>query len=440
MREARVDDAFQDPGPKQIYRGALPVSLPIQMVLKSPVGIGRHMPRDRHQVGWLHRSPYKRAKWYGEYFIYRRNRAGEEVRIHRTAILGLCSEVKRSEAAKELQRLIEAESGAAKRGDYSVTFAWFAKNRYLAMHGPALKDSSREVIEWLLDHHLIPEFGELALADMDRFRMQSYLKRLADAGRSSSFIHKARTYLKAILEEAVDHEYISRNQANLLEAPRVAEKPKRYLKPEECKRLIGAAHGRDRLILELFIFCALRPGELFALRWDDWEPGLLRVDESVRNGKIDTPKTLGSLGYAALPTSVELQLKHWKEQCRDAGPRAFIFAGRARQPIMRWDWDKQVLKRIAADAGIDGVTFQALRRTTTTLMQKVGTAKDVQSQMRHSSPVLTIGTYMQAIPASVKEAVELLDRMIQSSGNEREVNENGQQNDANSSSEPSLIQ
>jgi integrase len=416
------------------------VSIPIQMVLKSPVGVGREMPRDRHQTGWVHKSPYKRAKWYGEYFVYRRATGGEEKRVHKTAILGLCSSMKRSEAMKALQKIIEAEAGQSKRGDASVTFAWFAKNRYMAMHGPSLKDSSREVIEWLLNDHLIPEFGEIPLMEMDRYQMQTYLKWLADKGRSSSFIHKARTYLKAILDEAVDQEYIPINRANLLEAPRVAQKEKRYLKPWECKALIESSNGRERLMVELLIFCAFRPGELLALRWDDWEPGRLRIDEGARGHKVDTPKTAGSIGFAAIPASVELELRAWKERSAPSSLCDLIFPGRHGRPIPRWDFSKQILGLIAAAAGLKGITCQAIRRTAPTLLQKVSTPKDIQAQMRHASPVLTIGTYMQAIPESVRQSVQALEQIILNSRNEREMNENRDITNGVISDEPILIQ
>ena len=67
---------------------------------------------------------------------------------------------------------------------------------------------------------------------------------------------------------------------------------------------------------------------------------------------------------------------------------------------------------IARGAGVDGVTYQILRRTFATTMQKCGNVKDVQTQLRHSSPHLTANVYMQAIPESVRAAVERLDQRL----------------------------
>ena len=58
---------------------------------------------------------------------------------------------------------------------------------------------------------------------------------------------------------------------------------------EQVRTLLDLAHGSERLILRLFVTCGLRPGELFAIRFNDIEQaGQLRIDESVKRvGKGD---------------------------------------------------------------------------------------------------------------------------------------------------------
>ena len=170
--------------------------------------------------------------------------------------------------------------------------------------------------------------------------------------------------------------------------------------------------GRDRLILRIFLICGLRSGELFALRWKDWTSGELMVDESVWRGGIGKTKTEGSKGYVSLSGSLESDLKAWRYECGSPGPDALIFQSARGTPVDRWIWLDRTLRPVAEQAGIEGVTLQALRRTFATQMQKCGTVKDAQTQFRHASPNLTVGTYMQAIPDSVKEAVERLDQRL----------------------------
>jgi integrase len=73
---------------------------------------------------------------------------------------------------------------------------------------------------------------------------------------------------------------------------------------EEVRALLTQASGREHLVLRIFINCGLRPGELFALREDDVEPGQLRIDEAVKETergecRISDTKTTGSRGYVA---------------------------------------------------------------------------------------------------------------------------------------------
>ncbi len=45
-------------------------------------------------------------------------------------------------------------------------------------------------------------------------------------------------------------------------------------------------------------------------------------------------------------------------------------------------------------------------------MQKHGSVKDIQAHLRHSTPATTMREYVQEIPASVREAVEGLDKKL----------------------------
>jgi integrase len=65
---------------------------------------------------------------------------------------------------------------------------------------------------------------------------------------------------------------------------------------------------------------------------------------------------------------------------------------------------------VSDSLGIPLIPYQVLRGTFATLMQKCGTIKDVQAMLRHTSPNLTLGTYMKALPESVNEAVKNLEQ------------------------------
>lgn len=379
-------------------------------VLKSPIGVGRHMPRDRYQRGWVEEVGRHVKKWRGHYYVYRIGPDGKEKRHHKTATLGLKGQMDKWQAAKALQEIIEREQ--APIGESACTLCWFFEKRYLPMHEPSLKKSSRENLRWVMEKHILAKFGSTPLADIERFEMQCFLNELAEEKYSRSTIHQARTYLSAILEEALYQGFVRRNEAKLLEKPRVAEAEKRYLKPAQCRAMLDCCSGRDGLMLRLLLLCGLRPGELFVLRWDDYEPGLLRIDERIYRGEIDLPKTTRSAGYVALPANLDRDITSWREVALDQGPRAWMFPSEVGTPILPGNWLNRNLKEAAAKVKLEFVNYQIIRRTFATLIQKHGTIKDAQAQLRHANPNVTLAVYMQAIPESLKAAVDSLEMEI----------------------------
>jgi site-specific recombinase XerD len=165
---------------------------------------------------------------------------------------------------------------------------------------------------------------------------------------------------------------------------------------------------RDRLLLELDMTNALRPSELFGLRWKCFSEAAssMTVSETVYKGKIRPwGKTQRSLSTVHLPKDLAKQLAAWKEQSPDPSPEAFIFPNQAGGFLDTDNYRKRVLHKLAKDLGLPKLTFQVIRRTIATLAQKKGTVKDVQGVLRHSRTATTTDVYMQEIPESVQATV-----------------------------------
>ena len=83
---------------------------------------------------------------------------------------------------------------------------------------------------------------------------------------------------------------IATNPARKLELPtRRLRKPcGRFYSLEEVRRLLSAAAVvslREHLIVRLFVVGGLRAQEMFVLRLDDLEPGILRIDEALKESE-----------------------------------------------------------------------------------------------------------------------------------------------------------
>jgi integrase len=93
-------------------------------------------------------------------------------------------------------------------------------------------------------------------------------------------------------------------------------------------------------------------------------------------------------------------------------PRAFLFPSSAGTAFSVGNYLKRYLKPLGRKAGIDNLTHQAFRRTSSTHMQNHATVKDMQRHLRHTDPQTTLKYYAKVIPESLRSAVAALDAQI----------------------------
>ena len=152
---------------------------------------------------------------------------------------------------------------------------------------------------------------------------------------------------------------------------------------------------------------ALRPSELFALRWLSFDDeNTLSLTETVYRRQLRPfGKTVKSLGKVHLPDGLADDLRQWKLECPDPQPKAFIFPNAEGGLLDPANYRNRVLKPLAEALNIPKLTFQVLRRTMATRAQSLGSVKDIQAHLRHSRADTTANEYMQELPESVQQMV-----------------------------------
>ena len=175
---------------------------------------------------------------------------------------------------------------------------------------------------------------------------------------------------------------------------------------------------------------ALRPSELFALRWRSFDDqNTLTISETVYRRSIRPfGKTPGSLSKVHLPIGLAAELRRWKLECKDRSPEAFIFPNADGGFIDTANYRFRVLKPLAERLGIQKLNFQILRRTMATQAQRMGSVKDIQAHLRHARPDTTAYEYMQELPGSVQEMVGSVYLMLTKGGEETKPSDNLPQN------------
>jgi integrase len=256
--------------------------------------------------------------------------------------------------------------------------------------------------------HILPTLGTKALAGLEKFDCQVLLNSLAEKGFSFTIVDHTRTMLKAVLEEALDADLIGKNPARKLVNPETRESEKPVLPKAEARALLDSLSFRDRLMAMIAAFCAMRPGEIFGLRWSSWRGDHFHIEGTAWRGLLrpGKAKTKGSKAPVTIPNLLLAALKMWREQNQNATSDALIFPSEKGTPMRPENWLRRRVKPFAKAAGITTpVNFQVLRRTFATNAQGFGNPKDVQAHLRHSDIGTTLNEYTQPIPESVRKLV-----------------------------------
>ncbi len=370
-----------------------------------------------HQRGWVR---LRGKKWYGYYRRTVLNPIKNEQKIDTVqVILGQKSQLTKFRARERLEQEISKQNGQTPAGrvmnDGAVTFGWFVRNRFFPLKEAKWRPETAKVKKLIIQKDLIDPFDGTPLENFDRFTLQVHLNKLG-VTRSKDRVLQIKAYMKDIFAEAVEQDFLTKDPARKISPPaHLRETDKTTLTWEQLRDALAALALRDRILLELDMTNALRPSELFALRWNSfkYEESRMKVVETVYKGAIRPwGKNKRSLGWVHLPKELAEDLWLWKQECPDASPDAFIFPDAKGGFMDTGNYRKRVLHKLARELELPKLTFQVIRRTIATLAQKKGTVKDVQGLLRHSRAATTTDVYMQEIPESVRATVNAIHKEL----------------------------
>jgi len=366
-----------------------------------------------HQRGWV---VLRGKKWYGYYRRTVLDPITNEQKVDVIPIvLGPKSELTKFQARERLKQEITKQTGMDSGGrvmnDGSVTFGWFVRNRFFPLKEANWKPETAKVKKLIIQKDLVETFDGIPLENFDRFALQLHLNQLAKT-RSKDRVLQIKSYVRDIFAEAVEQDFLTKDPARKVTVPsQLRDTDRTTLTWEQLRDALLHLALRDRVLLELDMTNALRPSELFALRWKcfNYAESKMQVFETAYNGAIRPwGKTRKSLGRVHLPKELAQDLWLWKQECPDSSPDAFIFPDAKGGFMDTGNYRKRVLHKLARDLGLPKLTFQVIRRTIATLAQKKGTVKDVQGLLRHSRAATTTDVYMQEIPESVQATINAI--------------------------------
>lgn len=239
-------------------------------------------------------------------------------------------------------------------------------------------------------------------------------------------------FLSAMLETAVQWQYLPANPCTRVKPPKAPQTETAYLDEAQAAQLIAALDGEPpqyRTAILLLLNTGLRRGELCGLEWADVD--FTRETLSIQRNSLylpgkglyaDTPKTKSSARTIKLPSPcIPLLEQHraWQEEYRASlgdqwieSDRLFTSAdGSPIHPDTLTSWFSGFVKR----HNLPKVTLHGLRHTNASLLIAAGTnIRTVSSRLGHSQTSTTANIYAHAIQSADAAAAEALENILSS--------------------------
>ena len=287
----------------------------------------------------------------------------------------------------------------------------------------------------IVERHLIPSLGGIALAQLQPSHIQGYYAKALGEGRcdgkgglaARTVVHHHRV-LREALSHAVKWGLVGRNVADAVDPPRAVNKEMKALDSAGVLRLLDAARGTIYFpLINLATFTGMRRSELLGLRWLDLNlsrgtVSIVQVLHCLPGGRIvfEQPKTARSKRLVKLSHETTLALRAYRdtaeadlEQVGDSisGDR-LLFSHINGAPLLP-NTVTHAFAKIARRAGLEGFTFHSLRHTHASIMLQQGvSSKTVAERLGHSTVVITLDTYSHLTPGVKEDAVDRFEEAL----------------------------
>jgi integrase len=351
-----------------------------------------------------------------------------------------------------------------RRPGQDMTVADFWQTRYLPyceevveLTGePRKKPSTVRGYTQIWNQHLKAHFGDTSLQDYEPWMGTDFLQSLT-AKQGKATLKHIRALGSSIFKRAVIERRIKVNPWHDVEMPEdaVESAATPHYTLEEAEDIISALvdHVDCQLVMALSCFLGLRPGEIAALKWEDFDTDndLVHIRRSVVRGVVGTPKTPESLAALPLPAQVRIPLELWRQAVErekaelkakglEDESSGYVFESRNGTPVDLHNLTARVIRphvegshykihgkaqecvrcnKVPKASGRKWKTLYAGRRGAATAVIEVnnGNMAIGQALLRHKSQTTTALFYKKAItPQALRNGIKMLEAAANGKG------------------------
>jgi integrase len=368
------------------------------------------MARPRYQDGSLVVRGKRRKVWVLRWREDVLRPDGSVERLQRAETLGPVSKITAGKARTILQSRVGTANQGQRRPQAFMTLSDFVRAVWKPNAELGLRKSSVRYYSFQLDRHILPELGPVALCDLSRARVESRLSNLKRKGHAGATIRGVRATLSAVLEAAVEQQYLEKNPAHGIRIRETdTKRERRFYSPAEIRKVLAELAEPCRTIVLLAVLTGMRIGEILALRWKrvDLLRNTIEVAETFSDGQFGPPKTRSSCRVVPVSSSLRQAIEAHRARALRTLPDDLVFSTSKGTPLSPKNLYNRELAPACDRTKQPRVSWHSFRHAHATLLAEVGESlKTAQSILGHSDLETTLNTYMHAIPDSQRRAVE----------------------------------
>lgn len=313
------------------------------------------------------------------------------------------------------------------RGNISVTSA---KDTLGAFMKEYLETTLKNEIEQntyegkvsFMNNHVIPKLGNLKLQKITPMHIQRFINELQESGLGVGSIWNIMKLVNQTLRTAHEWGFVTKNVTIHAKKPMYKKKNNQIWTKKEWDTFLEATKkSRFYPYYLIALNSGLRPGEIFALTWDDidFKKKTIRVDKTVVNTKANgieikpSPKNDSSRRNVTIPEFVINYLKIYKLE--QSPQRMNLVIPGIKSEIVYNSTINKALKADIKKAGVPSITPHELRHTHATYLispKPFGlgiSIKAVSERLGHANSTVTMNTYAHALENMQDAIAEALD-------------------------------
>ena len=300
---------------------------------------------------------------------------------------------------------------------------------------PSTKNSYRSAVE----KHFIPRFGNYRSDQLTPAVVEAWRLSMIKKERRGKVARKTYNNLHALLsvtlawarepaQSLLKHDPMEGIKRMKIDRAARQASEVDFLQPDEMTALLKAAKGSEEsAVVHLGLFCGLRRGELFGLKWDCIDRGendtggQIHVRQSISAGVLGDPKTDNSRRVVDAPPDVLDALARHREACGSVADDEFVFQSKAGTPADPDNWSKRTWSDLRKRAGLrPSIGLHSLRHSFASLLIDQGeNPRYVADQLGHSSPSFTLEVYAHCFKKTSDRAMGRLQKTIRAAKRRR---------------------